>query len=239
MNLTLPETATRRPHYLDGRSKPALAGPILSPRDGRPPRELIVFLHGVASNGDIVLPLRQRLRTSFPQALIVAPHAPEPYPVGPHAFRWWDLADFKPKSLAVGVRQAAPALNQYIDQLLAASGLTEERLVLAGFSQGAMLAMHVAMARRRRIAGVVAFSGMLAHRALPWRMFAQKPPMLLIHGTEDTVVPPDAYFDAIDRLSAYGCTVQARMRTGLGHKVNGVGYAHCERFIRRVLDYDR
>ncbi len=227
---------------MDGPSKrhdrPIQTGPMLFPRNGMPPRELIVFLHGVASNGDIVLPLRHRLRVSFPHALIIAPHAPEPDPVGSHAYRWWDLADFKPRSLAAGVRQAAPALNRYIDQLLAASGLSDDRLVLAGFSQGAMLAMHAAIARPRRVAGVVAFSGMLAHRALPWRMFGQRPPVLLVHGTDDTVVPPDAYFDAIDRLSAYGCCVQARMRIGLGHKVNGVGYALGERFIRRVLDYD-
>jgi phospholipase/carboxylesterase len=210
---------------------------MLFPRDGARPRELILFLHGVSSNGDLILPVRHRLRTSFPQALIVAPHAPKSCGSGDEAYQWWRLKDLKPRSLAAGVRQAAPALNRFIDEMLAATGLSDDRLVLTGFSQGAMLALQTAISRPRPIAGVAAFSGMLAHRAMPWRLFGQKPPVLLVHGTDDTIIPPSAHFDAERRLSAYGCRVEAHMRTGLGHRINGAGYVLGERFIQTALGY--
>lgn len=241
LDAAFPQMTFKRPIYPDrkipSRGRPALAGPMLFPRDGLPPRELIIFLHGVSSNGDLILPLRRHLRTSFPRALIVAPHAPEPCPTGGAAYRWWGLESFTPGSLAAGVRKAAPALNRFIDEMLVATALSDDRLVLTGFSQGAMLALHAAITRPRAIAGVAAFSGTLAHRALPWRIFGQRPPILLVHGTDDTIIPPSAHVDAGRRLSAYGCAVQAHMRTGLGHRINGAGYALGERFIRHVLGY--
>ena len=213
-------------------------GSILFPPGGEPPREIIIFLHGVASNGDIVASLAPRLQASFPHALIVAPNAPNAYPERERAYQWWPLSDFGPRSLAAGVKQAGPPLQRFIDDMLAATGPTEDRLVLAGFSQGAMLALHAAITRPRRTAGVVAFSGALAHRALPWRPFGQRPPVLLVHGAEDTVIPLAALSDAARKLTAYGCRVEAHVRAGLGHSVNGAAYALAERAIGRMLGND-
>lgn len=212
-----------------------LSGPLLLPEDGRPPREIILFLHGLASNGDFLHALGPRLQACFPRALIAAPNAPMGFPGVDHAYQWWRFDGLGPRSLAAGVKDAAPALQRYIDALLAASGLSEERLVLAGFSQGAMLAVHAAITRPRTVAGVVAYSGMLAHRALPWRAFGRKPPILLVHGGADAIIQPAAHEDAAARLSGYGCAVQPHLRRELGHAVDRVGFATGVRFIRQVL----
>jgi phospholipase/carboxylesterase len=213
-----------------------LSGPIILPADGQPPREVIVFLHGLGSNGAIIDPLRSRLQSSFPRALIAAPDAPEPNPLGPDARQWWAHTDFKPRSLAAGVKRAAPALNRFLDTVLAATALGDDRLVLVGFSQGATLALHAGLTRRKRVGAVLAYSGVLAEKALPHRAFCRKPKVMVMCGVEDMIIPSTQLLVCAPRVAAYGCPVRSYVRKDLAHAVNGAGYALGARFIRQALD---
>ena len=217
-----------------GRRQP-LSGPIILPADGRPPREVIVYLHGYASHGGVIELLRPRLQSCFPRALIVAPNAPDLHVSGDNARHWWASTLFKPRPLAAGVRRAAPALHRYLDALLAAASLGDDRLVLVGFSQGATLALHAGFTRRRKIGAVLAYSGVLAEKALPFRAFGRKPRVMAICGLEDPVIPSTRLLVCAPRVSAYGCRVESHVRKDLGHAVNGVGFALGVRFIRQAL----
>lgn len=214
---------------------PVLDGPILAPVAGGDPKRIIVLLHGYGSNGADLLSLAPYWRATLPDTLFVAPNAPERVPGFPGGYQWWGLESFSRVSLAAGARRAAPVLDAYLDGLVARYGVTEERIALVGFSQGTMMALHVGPRRPRQLAGIVGFSGMLVDPAVLDEGICTRPPVLLIHGDGDPVVPFAGFHEAKRELKARGFDVSEHVTPGLEHSVDPTGLAAGEKFIRRVL----
>jgi phospholipase/carboxylesterase len=132
------------------------------------------------------------------------------------------------------VQRAAPGLNAFLDDELARLGLTEKNLALVGFSQGAMLALHVGPRRKSPVAGIIGYSGYLVgtdHLAET----ANRPPILLVHGEEDMTVPVLALHAAAPALGAAGFDVEWHVRPGLGHGIDMDGLRLGADFLSRVL----
>lgn len=215
-------------------SVPILKGPTAGPVDGAA-QSMVIFLHGYGSNGDDLIGLAPYWRDALPRTAFLAPNAPERCPGAPGGYQWWPIGDLGRVARAAGVRQAATALNAYIDAQLAAHGLTEERLALVGFSQGTMLALHLGPRRAPTLAGIVGYSGMLTDpEALPLEA-RSRPPILLVHGDADPVVPVTALRDAGTALQQEGFEVAAHISPGLGHSIDAAGLRLGEAFLRRVL----
>ncbi len=142
--------------------------------------------------------------------------------MGP-GYQWWGLSGFAPSALAAGAASAAPAIDAFIDRKLKQYGLTEADLALVGFSQGTMMALHVGLRRPRAVAAIVGYSGMLtATPELAHNDFA-KPPVLLVHGTADPVVPVAALHSADSELKRLDVPVTVHQSHGLAHSVDSVG----------------
>jgi phospholipase/carboxylesterase len=141
----------------------------------------------------------------------------------PYGRQWWPLTSLTPEARAAGVRVSSPELNAYIDAQLRAHGLTERNLALVGFSQGTMMALHVGPRRARSLAGIVGFSGMLADPDALDVEVVTKPPILLVHGDVDEVLPVSALDDARTRLQALNFDVVAQISRGLGHSIDETG----------------
>jgi phospholipase/carboxylesterase len=200
-----------------------LDGPSSAPHAGGAPRSIVVLLHGYGSNGADLIGLVPYWRAALPDTLFLAPDAPQACPGAPGGRQWWPLASLSPAALADGVRLAAPSLNAYIDAQLAGHGLTDDRLALVGFSQGTMMALHVGPRRPRPIAGIIGYSGMIADpEALAEELITQ-PPILLVHGDADEVLPVAAFHRAKLQLEALGFAVAAKVSAGLGHSVDAMG----------------
>jgi phospholipase/carboxylesterase len=214
---------------------PKLHGPSLAPSAGGAPQEIVILLHGYGSNGADLLSLAPHWRRARPHALFVAPNAPERCPGAPGGFQWWGLTELSRAAIAAGADRAAPALDAFIDAQLAEHGLTEDRLVLVGFSQGTMMALHVGPRRARQIAGIVAYSGMLADAGAFAREIVTKPPILLVHGAADSVVPAFAFHEAKAALHRLGFEVEDHLAPGVDHTVNETGLLLGGRFVNRVL----
>jgi phospholipase/carboxylesterase len=211
----------------------ALDGPRLAPASGKAPRQLVILLHGYGSNGADMIQLAPLWRTVLPDTLFLAPNAPERCLMG--GFQWWALNDFSRMGLSTGIRRAAPALDAYIDAQLEAHGLGEAQLLLAGFSQGTMMALHVGPCRERPLAGIVGFSGMIADASGLAHRVRSKPPVLLVHGSADGVVPVAAIHEAETELHRLGFQVSKHVARGLGHGVDPVGLELGRDFARKVL----
>jgi phospholipase/carboxylesterase len=214
---------------------PTLDGPSLAPASGGEPKQIIVLLHGYGSNGADLLSLAPYWRPSLPGALFVAPNAPERVPGYPGGYQWWGLERFDRASLAAGALRAAPALEAYLDRLIAQHGLAEDRIALVGFSQGTMMALHVGPRRIRQLAGIVGYSGMLVDPLALEAGLKTRPPVLLIHGDADPVVPVAGFHEAKRELLRLGFDVSEHVTRGLEHSVDPTGLAAGEKFIRRVL----
>jgi len=200
-----------------------LSGPIAPPKSGGAPKSIVVLLHGYGSNGADLIGLAPHWRDALPDTLFVSPNAPQICPGAPGGFQWWPLTSLTPAARAAGVRISAPAVNAFIDGLLARHKLTADRLALVGFSQGTMMALHVGPRREQRIAGVVGYSGMLADPAELAVEVHTKPPLLLVHGDRDDVLPVASLHQAREALDGLGFEVSTHVARGLGHGVDDAG----------------
>lgn len=199
---------------------------------------LVVFLHGYGADGADLLGLADVLAPHLPGVAFVAPDAPERCTGGGFGFQWFPIPWLDGSSQAAadaGLVAAAADLNGFLDAQLAAEGLGPDRLVLVGFSQGAMTSLHVAFRRPAAVAGVVAISGRLL---APERLLAEmqsKPPVLLMHGDQDQVVPFADMGKAGEALVAAGVETFGHVMRGTGHGIAPDGLGVALQFIRDRL----
>jgi phospholipase/carboxylesterase len=214
---------------------PTLKGPSLAPASGEAPKQIVLLLHGYGSNGADLLSLAPMWRRELPDTLFVAPNAPERCPGAPGGYQWWALRSLNRADAAAGAARAAPAIDAYIDSLLAEHELAADRLLIVGFSQGSMMALHVGPRRERQIAGIAAYSGALADAGRYADEIRTKPPILLVHGTADSVVPVSAYHHALTELRRLGFAVEGRTIAGLDHGVDEEGIRAGGAFARKLF----
>jgi phospholipase/carboxylesterase len=210
-------------------------GASLKPHSGGAPRQIMLLLHGFGSNGSDMIAVASAWHHALPDALFLAPHAPERCMFGA-GYQWWGLSDLTPQALAAGAVQAAPAIDEFIDRKLAQYGLTEADLAIVGFSQGTMMALHVGLRRPRQVAAIVGYSGMLTGADALLHAPMTRPPVLLVHGSIDPVVPVAALYAAESALKGLAVPVTTHVVPGLGHSVDPNGLQLGCNFVRAAFD---
>jgi phospholipase/carboxylesterase len=208
-----------------------LNGPFLPPRSGGPATQAVILLHGYGADGSDLISLGQHWGQSLPDALFVAPNAPTPCAGSAFGFEWFPLEVDRIAGRIEGAQQAAPVIREFLADLWAQTGIAPDRTVLAGFSQGAMMALHVGTALDRPLAGIIAFSGAF----VPADGFAvgsfAKPPVALVHGELDQVVDPDLSRRAAAELSASGYDVSLHLSPDTAHGIAPDGLDFATRFL--------
>lgn len=206
----------------------SLSGPEASPASGGAASSLIVLLHGLGSNGDDLYGLVPLLAESFPDAHFISPNAPEPCDMAPDGYQWFSLRDWSPASMLKGAEAAAPILNSFLDARLAKLGLKDDKLALIGFSQGTMMSLYAALRRPKPCAGVVGFSGALVGE----EGIVSRPPVCLVHGEQDMVVPFGAMAIAASILKRNGVSVETHARPNLPHSIDAEGIVAATKFLK-------
>jgi phospholipase/carboxylesterase len=193
---------------------PSLSGPVLPAKSGKA-RQLVILLHGLGASGQDLFGLAPELAEALPDAAFISPNAPFPFDMAPFGYQWFSLQNWSMEAMFAGVRQAAPILNAFIDEQLDKFKFSPNKLALVGFSQGTMTALHTVLRRDKPIGAIVGFSGALLSPPLLSSEIKSKPPVCLIHGSADPVVPYAALEQAEMALKANGVPVEAYTRTGL------------------------
>jgi phospholipase/carboxylesterase len=214
---------------------PKLNGPRLAPRSGNA-RQLVALLHGYGANGNDLIEIGRQWRDVMPDALFLAPHAPEICAQAPSGRQWFALTQREESQRWRGAVAARPALDAFLDQALADAGLDDSKLALVGFSQGSMMALHVGLRRPRAPAAVLAYSGVLVGadrlaEASARDAAGAPPPILLSHGDADEVIPAEAMFQSAEALAKAGIPAQWRLVPGLGHGIDPEGLAQGALFL--------
>jgi phospholipase/carboxylesterase len=214
-----------------------LDGPRLEPRSG-PARQLVVFLHGYGADGNDLIDIGRAWQALLPHAAFVSPHAPEPLPQAPMGKQWFALTFRDPNERWVGANKVAPVLERFLDAELERRNLPSSALALVGFSQGTMMALHVGLRRAVAPFAIVGYSGLLV---VPPDSNAEKlateiksrPPVLLVHGELDDLIPAQALFHAASGLAALGVPVEWHLSRGIGHGIDQEGVRHGGEFLAR------
>ncbi len=202
-------------------------------------RSVVVFLHGYGANGADLLGLADPLAEHLPDTLFVAPDAPETLPGMPNGYQWFPIPWLDGSSEEEAMRGMAAAvddLNAFLDALMVDEDVLPEQVVLFGFSQGTMMALHVAPRREDGVAGIVAFSGRLLSPDTLVDEVVARPPVLLVHGDADDVVPPQSLQEAAEALQGAGWQdVYAHVMKGTGHGIAPDGLSVALAFMRDKL----
>lgn len=202
-------------------------------------RSVVVFLHGYGANGADLLGLADPLADHLPDTLFIAPDAPETCAGSPMGFQWFPIPWIDGSSeeeAERGMVQAAEDLNAFLDAVLVDEDLLPEQMVLFGFSQGTMMSLQVAPRREDEIAGVVGFSGRLLSPDLLKDEAISKPPVLLVHGDQDDVVPVQSLPEAAEALDQAGFSeVYAHVMKGTAHGIAPDGLSVALAFMRDKL----
>jgi phospholipase/carboxylesterase len=216
-----------------------LDGPRLPARSGTA-RQLVVFLHGYGADGNDLIDIGRAWQQYLPNAAFASPHAPEPCGQAPVGRQWFALTFRDPNERWVGVRKAAPLLQRFLDAELTRHKLPPSALALVGFSQGTMMALNVGLRRAVPPVAIVGYSGLLV---LPpegnLEAFAAeikaRPPVLLVHGEQDELIPPQALFQGAQGLAAVGVPVEWHLSAGVGHGIDAEGLRHGGEFLARAF----
>jgi phospholipase/carboxylesterase len=216
-----------------------LDGPRLEPRGGRA-RHLVVFLHGYGADGNDLIDIGRAWQQLLPEAAFVSPHAPRPCGQAPTGREWFPLTFRDPNERWNGVNAAAPALMRFLDAELERRRLPPAALALVGFSQGTMMALHAGLRRTVAPAALVGYSGLLVG-PVSGELEAMKdeivsrPPILLVHGDRDDLIPAQALFQSAQGLAQLGLPVEWHLSAGIGHGIDAEGLRHGGEFLARHL----
>ncbi len=217
-----------------------LTGPRFGPTAPGAVQQLIVICHGVGANGQDLIGIAPILAAGLPHAVFTAPDGPEPYdgapPDGPHAGRqWFSLSDWHPAVMEAGIRAARGTLDAHIDETLAELHLAPTDYALGGFSQGAMMALFTGLRRPIPPRAVLSYAGMLLGPEKLPKEIANRATILLAHGEEDRVVPPEASRVAAEVLRELDVPVKLVMCRDLDHGIDAEGLAEGNRLLREVF----
>jgi phospholipase/carboxylesterase len=190
-------------------------------------KTLVVFVHGYGADGNDLLSLGDPLAEHMPDTVFYAPNAPNKCQMNPMGYEWFPIPwiDGSSQEAAnAGMDEAAVLFDDWLTETMASEGVTETQTVLVGFSQGTMMSLHVGPRRSEQLAGIVGFSGRLL-RPEALGEVQSKPPILLIHGDADDVVPPASMPEAAEALTEAGIEVFTHVSKGTGHGIapDGLG----------------
>ena len=214
-----------------------LSGPAVPPRSGEP-RQLVVLLHGWGADGNDLIGLAPALQPALPHAHFVSPNAPDPCDQNPMGRQWYSFTDERPEVMKAGYVRAAEMIDGFIDAELARLKLDDSRLALVGFSQGAMMALYVALRRARACAGVVGYSGKMIDAAGLGERTALASPGAARPWRRRPDGPGPSLHEAVGVLAGHDIPAQWHVSQGVGHGIGpdalGAGAAFLKNAFREA-----
>lgn len=214
---------------------PELSGPEAEPASGGPAKQLIVFVHGYGADGNDLFSLSQYFARVAPDAAFISPNAPYRCAGAPFGYQWYDVWMQDPAERLAAIRGTAEVFDNFITRQLDRRGLTEENLVLIGFSQGTMMSLFAAPRRDKAIAGIVGYSGRMEAPDRLGDEIRSKPPVVMVHGDSDELLAVSDMETAAAALKGCGVEIETHVRPGLGHGIDEEGIRIGLEFVKRVL----
>jgi phospholipase/carboxylesterase len=192
---------------------------------------LIVFCHGYGADGKDLINIGNYWQRFLPEFYFTSPNAPNTCSINPLGFEWFDLMGDDTKKINLELEDSISKLSKFIDEKLKILNLDYSKLFLVGFSQGTMMSLHYALTNPKKIGGVIGYSGKIYDFDSLEKNIQSKPPILLMHGDVDNIVPLEEMMFAQDFLLKHKIDLKTKIFKGCGHSIPAEGLSLGLEFI--------
>ena len=207
----------------------------ISPFSKNKPQQVIVLCHGYGGDGKDISTLAINWQRFLPEAIFLCPNAPEICAVNPQGYQWFDLSSDKEELILEKSLIVEEKLNTFIDQILNNFQLEPNNLALVGFSQGCMMSIQIALKKKKQISCLIGYSGKVINQKHLSDNIHSKPKIFLMHGANDTLVPPTHLLEAKEYLAKHGLKIKTKMFKDCEHRIPVEGVSLGLGFLKKNL----
>ena len=207
----------------------------IPPLSKNKPKQAIVLCHGYGGDGKDISALAINWQRFLPDAIFLCPNAPEICAVNPQGYQWFDLTSEKEEIVLEKSLAAEEKLSIFLDQVFDNFKLKPTNLALVGFSQGCMISIQVGLKKKEQINCLIGYSGKVINQKHLSNNINSKPKILLMHGANDTIVPPTHLLEAKEYLNNQVIKIKTKLFKNCEHKIPVEGVSLGLGFIRKNL----
>jgi len=208
---------------------------IVEPLTKDKPKQAIILCHGYGGDGKDISALAINWRRFLPDSIFLCPNAPEVCAVNFQGFQWFDLTIEKEDVILEKSLAAEEKLTLFLDEVLNNLQLESKNLALVGFSQGCMMSIHVGLKNKKKINCIIGYSGKVINQKHLSENINSKPKIFLMHGENDTIVPPTHLLEAKEYLKKNGINVKTKMLKNCEHRIPVEGSSLGLGFLKKNL----
>ena len=207
----------------------------IEPQSNNQPRQAIVLCHGYGGDGKDIIVLAINWKRFLPDAIFLCPNAPEVCTVNPKGYQWFDLTTEKEDIILEKSLAAEKKLIFFLEEILDNFKLQPKNLALVGFSQGCMMSIQVALKSKKQFNCVIGYSGKIINQKHLSSRINSKPNFFLMHGVNDTIVPPTHLLEAKEYLTSHGIKAKTKLFQNCEHRIPTEGLSLGLGFLRKNL----
>jgi len=207
----------------------------VTPLSKNKPRQGIILCHGYGGDGKDISSLAINWRRFLPDAIFLCPNAPEICTVNPQGYQWFDLTSEEEEVILEKSLMAEEKLNTFLDQVFDNFQLEPTNLALVGFSQGCMVSIQVGLKKKEQINCIIGYSGKVINQKHLSNNINSKPKIFLMHGANDTIVPPTHLLEAKEYLNKCGLKIKIKLFKNCDHRIPVEGSSLGLGFLRKNL----
>jgi len=207
----------------------------ISPFSKNKPQQAVVLCHGYGGDGQDISNLAINWQRFLPETIFLCPNAPEICAVNPQGYQWFDLSSDKEELILEKSLAAEAKLNTFLDQVLDNFQLETTNLALVGFSQGCMMSIQIALKKKKQISCLIGYSGKVINQKHLSDNIHSKPKIFLMHGANDTLVPPTHLLEAKEYLVKHGLKIKTKMFKDCEHRIPVEGVSLGLGFLKKNL----
>jgi len=207
----------------------------ISPFSKNKPQQVVVLCHGYGGDGQDISNLAINWQRFLPETIFLCPNAPEICAVHPQGYQWFDLSSDKEELILEKSLVAEAKLNTFLDQVLDNFQLETNNLALVGFSQGCMMSIQIALKKKKQISCLIGYSGKVINQKHLSDNIHSKPKIFLMHGANDTLVPPTHLLEAKEYLVKHGLKIKTKMFKDCEHRIPVEGVSLGLGFLKKNI----
>lgn len=219
--------------------KDGLSATTYGPLEGWRPKKIIILLHGPDIPAAQMMHLAHLFAPHFPTVKFFAVEAPYVDPDHPERRVWLRSRDRTAASQVAALKEVTPAINRYIDEVLAEYEISERDIALVGFSEGAVAVLYAGLRRVQAVSGILCFAGCILDRNHLKEEIRSRPKVYLIQGDEDPYLPRQVVLDTIEVLMRSGVRVDSHFVRGKGHQIGKENLKYGSRFLAQLFGMHR